>query len=212
MPRSRVAPSTIRGGTQTACFAAQRRDIRGAIAEFGQYRVSVLTRLRRGGADGPRRAAQFDRLANDLDIAQYFVIDFTGDAEMFHLRIVKHFVHLINRTTGHAFRVQFLDPFGRGPLPCDHLDRLIQNVTIFEPDRPVAHLGSLARCGTPQCAAASLIDVVAGGGDVDVTVRRREHAGWYACWMIVARLARHFMRDRPARRLKVEHGDLRAKQ
>ena len=40
--------------------------------------------------------------------------------------------------------------------------------------------------------AEAFIDRLPGDSDIDVAVRRLEHAGWYGCWMIIARRNWHF--------------------
>ena len=55
-------------------------------------------------------------------------------------------------------------------------------------------------------------DVLAGGGDIDVAVAGRKHAGRDAGRMVVAGLARHVLGDQPARRLEIQQRDLRAEQ
>ena len=89
---------------------------------------------------------------------------------------------------------------------------LVQHVAIFR----TRAAGGEPRVGRQlrhaQSLAATVVDVVAGGGDVDVAVGGREHAGRNAGRMVVAGLSRHLMRDCPARRLEVQHRDLRAQQ
>src|SRR5690606_38766457 len=52
----------------------------------------------------------------------------------------------------------------------------------------------------------------AGGRDVDVAIRRLVDAGRDRRWVVVARLRRALAIDQPARRLEVEHRDLRLEQ
>src|SRR5207253_4539921 len=61
-------------------------------------------------------------------------------------------------------------------------------------------------------ATEPVVDVVAGGGDVDVAVLRLEHAGWNTGGMVVARLRRHFVTHQPPRGLEVEHGEHRLQE
>src|SRR5262249_36632451 len=51
-----------------------------------------------------------------------------------------------------------------------------------------------------------------GGGDVDVPVAGRKNAGRNGSRVVVAGLLGHLARDQPARRLEVEHEDLRFQQ
>ncbi len=64
----------------------------------------------------------------------------------------------------------------------------------------------------PMRAAEAAEHVGAGGRDVDMPVLGPEDAGRDAGRMVVAGLLRHLAGDEIARRLEVEHGDLRLEQ
>ena len=83
---------------------------------------------------------------------------------------------------------------------------------FFERSALVAKSGSVASSGASIDLAEAPIDRLAGGADVHVAVGGLEHAGRNAGRMVVAGLARHLAADRPARRLEVQHGDLRREQ
>src|SRR5262249_58472651 len=60
--------------------------------------------------------------------------------------------------------------------------------------------------------AQAAVQHLTGGGDVHVAVGRLEHPGRNAGRMVVARLPRDLLAERPARRLEVEHADHRFQQ
>ena len=76
----------------------------------------------------------------------------------------------------------------------------------------VACSGWSSSCGAPSASAEALEHVLAGGGDVDVAVAGREHAGRDRGRMIVAGLLGDLALHQPARGLEVEHEDLRFDQ
>src|SRR6185312_12237537 len=182
------------------------------IPELAQHRVGVLAALRRRAVQPRRRAAQRDRLSDQVDAAERRMIDRLGDAQMLHLRVGEDLVHAVDRARRHARRVDDLDPLGRGLGLGDLLDRGVEPVAVLEPSLVAGVLGIAAQSGRAQRLAQALEHLGAGGGDIDVTVLGLEHAGRNAGRVIVAGLARHFPGDEPARRLEIEHGDLRRQQ
>ena len=75
----------------------------------------------------------------------------------------------------------------------------------MERAREMAKRGIGLEIGPLDGAAEPLVDLVAGGRDVDVAVLRLEDAGGNARRVIVARLGRDLAAHQPARGLEVEH-------
>src|SRR5665213_431969 len=87
-------------------FLPQPGDVAGAIAELAENRVAVLAGVGAGGDKAARRAAQRHRLADQLDLAELFVMDLLRDAEMLDLRVGKDLVHPVDRARRHPRLVE----------------------------------------------------------------------------------------------------------
>src|SRR5690606_3101622 len=148
----------------------------------------------------------------DLDRTQSGMLDSAGDAEVLDLRIGKDLVHRIDRATGDTGLVQQFYPMLAGLLAGSLRDLLVQRRALrrsrFEIGEP--RVGQQL-FGADRLAEA-LVQRVAGGGDVYVTVGGLEDAGGDARRMIVARLLRDLAGDEPARRLEVHHLNERLEQ
>src|SRR5437764_1276536 len=84
-------------------IAVQLLDRGGVVAEFAQHLVGVLA-LVRGRAQplGLREGAHMDRLADDVEGADFWVIDRPPDAEMLDLRVGEDLVDRVDRPARHA--------------------------------------------------------------------------------------------------------------
>src|SRR5262249_24904242 len=71
---------------------------------------------------------------------------------------------------------------------------------------------SLGQFGLPERLTRALPYLAAGRGDIDVAVGGLEHASRNRSRVIVAGLLWHFGLDQEARRLEVEHEDLRLQE
>src|SRR5262249_24781962 len=71
------------------------------VAERTQHLVGMLAALGRRIAGVARRAGELDRLVDDLDIAELGMVDAGGHAEVTHLRVLEHLVHLVDRAARH---------------------------------------------------------------------------------------------------------------
>src|SRR5580658_7323929 len=65
-------------------------DVTGAVAELAEDRLGVLAGVGARGFEAARRAAQGNRLADQLDIAKLGMMYGLSDAEMLDLRVGKH--------------------------------------------------------------------------------------------------------------------------
>jgi hypothetical protein len=131
---------------------------------------------------------------------------------MLHLGIGERLVDPVDRPARHAGGVEDRDPFRAGLLPGDRHQHLHQHVAIgrARPGGGEARIGAQVR--PLDGAAEPLVDLVAGGGDVDVAVLRLEDAGGDAGGVVVARLRRDLAAHQPARGLEVEHRQHRLQQ
>src|SRR5262245_878644 len=92
------------------------------------------------------------------------------------------------------------------------IDLDVERVAILRARRRVRVFRVLDQLGRAERGAKTLPDLLAGRGDVDVAIGGLEHAGRDRGRMIVAGLLRHFALHQPARRLEVEHEDLRLQE
>src|SRR5690348_13045911 len=138
--------------------------------------------------------------------------DGARDSDMPHLRVGEYLVDAIDRAAWHTGAVENIDPLRRWPSPRDRLDRRVELIAVAQ-----ARLSARVRridgklLGPERLAQASE-QFVAGAGNIDVPVGRREYAGGNRRRMVVAGLLRDLSRKQPARGLEVQHRDLRGEQ
>ena len=165
-----------------------------------------------GFADGQALRPVRDGVAEDGEVAQRGRAHRLRHLQMPHLRIGEGLVDPIDRSARHAGVVQDLDPLRARLLPGHRHEHLHHRVAVGRA-RP---RGGEARVGAEVRAldglAEPLVEVVAGGGDIDVAVLGLEDAGGDAGGMVVPGLRRHLLAHQPARGLEVEHGELRFQQ
>src|SRR5262245_942414 len=92
------------------------------------------------------------------------------------------------------------------------IDLGVERVAILRARCRVRVFRVLDQLGHAERGAKTLPDLLAGRGDVDVAISGLEHAGRDRSRMIVAGLLWHLALHQPARRLKVEHEDLRLQE
>src|SRR5579864_4130859 len=132
-----------------------------------------------------------------------------GHSEMLHLWICKHLVDAENwsaRNTGIVHRLNEL------------LHRELPGL-VFHNGAQLRAITTATARGIESSVLVQFFSmnhfqecpplVIAGCRNVDDAVGSGEHAGGEAGWMIVAGLWRHLVSYGPARRLEVEHGNLR---
>jgi hypothetical protein len=153
-------------------------------------------------------AAHVDRLAHDLLRPILRMIDRLRNAKMLHLRIREYLVDRVDGTARHAGLVQGGHPEVVRAGRHDLAQTLVQGCTVLRTHGRIAEplVGDqIRRLGDLH---EPLPQTVAGCGDIDVAVRRLEHARSGSCRMTVAFLPGHLALHEITRRLEVEHEDL----
>ena len=119
----------------------------------------------------------------------------------------------IDRPARHAGLVEDVDPLGAALVLRVGVDLGVERLAVLPSATCALAIFRILqhRLGAERLAEA-LPDRAAGGGDVDVAVGGLEHAGRDRGRMIVAGLLGDLLGDQPARRLEVEHEDLRLQQ
>jgi hypothetical protein len=72
--------------------------------------LGVLATARRGPCDGTGRARQLDRLADQFLRPVVRRHDVLEDAQVLHLRLLEHALHVVDQAAGDAAVVELLDP------------------------------------------------------------------------------------------------------
>src|SRR3546814_292500 len=118
----------------------------------------------------------------------------------------------VDRPARHARFGHQVDPLGARAALGPGGDAGVELVAVLRPALARLVVGLVEQVVEAGGAAEPLPQDLARGGDVDVAVGGREDAGRDAGGMVVAGLLRHLAVHRPARRLEVEHRDLRLEQ
>src|SRR5581483_4442242 len=189
-------------------------DLVGGETKLDQHLLGVAARDGRGGAERGRRARKAHRRADDRQRAVHRAHDGLRHLQVLHLRIGERLVDRVDRAGGDADVVQLLDELVHRHLAHLRVDRLAQRGAVFglRPrggGREARVLAELLRADHAEEVAEH---PVAAGADVDDAVLGGEDAGREAGRVVVASLAGHLASDQPARRLEVEHRDLRLEQ
>ena len=153
-------------------------------------------------------AAEGEGLADQLDIAQFRVVNGLSHAEVLHLRVLEHLIHRVNRPARHPGRVKQGDEALAGVVLRVAVDGRVEGVAIVGACGAVGIARVVEKLRRLDGLAEALPDGLAGRGNVDVAVRRLEHAGRDAGRMVVAGLRRHLLFQQPARRLEIQHENL----
>src|SRR5580704_11240102 len=190
----------------------QVRDHLVVEAELAQHLVGVLALVGRRIAHAARRAGELHRLVDHLDITEPRMMHGRRHAEMAHLRVGEHLVHLVDRAARHAGLVEDVDPVAARLVTRDLRDFLVEGGAVLRAQLVARVVGVGDELRRADRLAEALVDVGAGRRDVDVPVAGRKHAGRDAGRVIVAGLAGHVLGDQPARRLEIEQLDLRLQQ
>src|SRR5690606_3356429 len=183
-----------------------------ADSELAQDLVGVLAEVGRRRADVLAVAADVVRLGHEIDAAERGMFDRPGHLQVLHLRVREGLVDRVDGPAGHAGLVQQLDPLAARALTGDLRDQLVQLLPVRGPLVLPGEAGVGHQVLGTGGAAEALPEVLTGSGDVDLPVGGREQSGRDAGRMIVARLLGHLARHQPARRLEIQHRDLRLEQ
>src|SRR4051794_7571977 len=107
---------------------------------------------------------------------------------MLDLRVLEHLIDRVDRPAGNAGRVEFGNPLLARLGDRARVDLGVERVAVLRARRCRRVVGIVDPFRRTQRLAQALPDAAAGGGDVDVAVRRLEYTGRNAGWMIVAGL------------------------
>src|SRR5437667_273487 len=192
--------------------AVQRGDLVLAVAELCEDRVGVLAHVRRRRSYRARRARQRDGQVLHRLLAEARMLDRDREPERLHVRVLEHLLHVVDRAARDARLVEHVHPV-RARLGHEHLVELrVERETVLGAVGRRLEARVVDERRRADRLAEPAIHDLPGRRDVDVTVRRLEDAGGNPGGMIVARLRRDFLAERPARRLEVEHPHHRLEQ
>src|SRR5439155_15934592 len=145
---------------------AQHRDLAAGKTEFLQHLFGLLAEFRRARRHRAWRARQGHGLADQLNVPVLVIGHVLRDAEMLDLRILEHLVDGIDRTTGHAGVVQFLDPGLRRFFLGELVDHRVQRVAVLRARRRAGVIGIAEELRRADRLGATLPDAAACRGDV----------------------------------------------
>ena len=154
-----------------------------------------------------RRARQGHRLAEVRNLAELL-----HHVQALHLRIGERLVDRVDRPRGHAGLVEDLDPGGGIALGEIGLELVVQLVAVLGAQGAGRIIGVRGERGRADRLAHARPDLRPAHREVEVAVARLVHAGRDRGRMVVAGLLGDFAFHQPARRLEVEHEELRLQE
>src|SRR5262249_29685785 len=140
------------------------------------------------------------------------VLHCLGHCEMLYLRIVEHLINIVNGPARYPGLIEESNQLLTEVTLRIRLDGRIERIAVLRARGAVRIARVTQELLCLDSLAEPLPDGLAGRGNIDVAIPGLKHASRNTGGMIIAGLRRDLVLHEPARRLEIQHKNLRLQQ